>query len=201
MIQLRATHRAKSLPKLELDNRQERKSPKSISLELDIPPSVNHLYIKRRGGGVALSESANKYREHVKKVLATKMVELSLFPAEDQNIVYSIDVTFYMNKLELPGWFEFYEKDSFYAKDSKDGKAKKGDLKNKKGERKSKSRYKKVDVDNRVKFVQDCVIRGLGIPDDCQVFEGAQRKIQTNGLEKVRITVSVADRQKFFQEE
>lgn len=145
-----------------------------------------------------MSEAANKYREHVKKVVRSRHVELSVFPAEDQSLIYGVELVCYMNKLENPNWFERFTKDSFYTKDSKDGKHKKGELKSKKGDRKATRRYKQVDVDNRVKFVQDCVIKGLGIPDDSQVFEGTQRKIQVTECERVTVRVYVADREKFF---
>jgi Holliday junction resolvase RusA-like endonuclease len=170
-----------------------------ISFHLDMPPSVNALYIKRKGGGVALSAAANRYREHVKKMLAKRMVDLSVFPAKDHEVPYRVEVECRMANLENPGWFERFTKDSFYTKDSKDGKHKKGDLKHKKGDRKAKTRYKVVDVDNRIKFVQDCVIQGIGIPGDEQVFENVARKVcWRTGKEHVVVKVSVEQKSKFF---
>lgn len=163
-----------------------------------MPPSVNKLYIKRRGGGLALSKVANKFREGVKKVVSKQMAALSVFPSEDHEVVYDIDLTAYFQSLENPGWFERFTKDSFYTKDSKDGKHKKGELKHKNGDRKAKTRYKKVDIDNRVKFVQDCVTAALGIPGDEQIFEGTQRKVHTKGMECMDVIVTVVDRARFF---
>ena len=174
----------------------------SITFKLDMPPSVNALYIKRKGGGIALSDAANKYREHVKKVMSKKMVELSIFPAQDHEVIYSVDLECRMEILENPGWFERFEKDTFYTKDSKDGKHKKGDLKNKKGDRKAKTRFKKTDVDNRMKFVQDCVISGIGFRGGEQVFENTARKVRwRSGEEHVVITVKVEDRDRFLNPE
>lgn len=140
-----------------------------------------------------MSETANKYREHVKKVLSTKMAELSIFPAGDKEVLYGIELVCFFEKLENPGWFERYTKDTFFTK-GKD----KGKQKAKKGDRKAESRYKRVDVDNRVKFVQDCVVKGLGIPDDAQIFEGTQRKVQATDGEKVEVTMYVVERSRFF---
>lgn len=168
-----------------------------------MPPSVNALYIKRRGGGLALSKAANKYREHVKHEMNKRMGEISVFPT-DMETVYRILLVCHMQNLENDGWFQAYEKDTYFQKDSKernkDGspKNKKGALKARKGDRKAATRYKKVDVDNRVKFVQDCVVKGLGIPDDSQIFEGTQRKVWTDGPEYVEVTMTVVDRDQFF---
>lgn len=150
---------------------------------------------------MALSKAANQYREHVKKVISGQMAQVSVFPAEDPEIVYGVELVCHFEALENPGWFEFFSKDAFYSKDTKDGSHKKGDLKARKGDRKAKSRYKKIDVDNRVKFVQDCVTKGLGIPDDAQIFEGTQRKIKARNGEKITVTIYVADRSKFFADE
>lgn len=201
MVELRGA-RSRARPSTRSVDRSEAGS--SFTIELDMPPSVNKLYVKRRGGGLALSKVANKYREHVKKVLAGRMAELSVFSAEDPEVCYSFDITCHFAQLENPGWFERYTQDGYYTKDSKEKKPNgqpkhlKGELKHRAGDRKAATRYKKIDVDNRVKFVQDCVVRGIGIPDDSQVFEGAQRKVKARDREKVVVTTSVVMRDRFI---
>lgn len=118
---------------------------------------MNRLYVRRKGGGVALTKEAHRYREHVKKVVMENLHEVSNLPV-DLETQYSFHVTVYFKALENAGWWETFSRGE------------------KKGQRKAATRYKKIDVDNRVKFIQDCVIKSLGIPDDSQVFEGSQRK-------------------------
>lgn len=198
MVILKTGRRRKSKGSVKSERQEAPKASPSFVLTVDMPPSVNKLYIKRMGGGLALSKVANRFREGVKKKISKRMAELSVFPSEDHEIPYTVEITAYFQSLENPGWFERFAVDSFYAKDSKDGKHKKGELKHKKGDRKAKTRYKKVDIDNRIKFVQDCVIAGLGIPGDEQVFEGTQRKVHTKVLERMEVIVTVADRARFF---
>ena len=169
-----------------------------------MPPSTNKLYFKSPRG-LVLTKTARLYREHVKKEFAKRMAELSVFPAQDPEICYEVDLKIYMKNLENPGWFKFYTKTTYYTKDErgKNGKLlhQAGDVKNQKGDRKAKTRYKIVDVDNRVKFVQDCTMRSLGVPGDEQVFKNTQSKIQTKDKERVEVTVWVADHDQFFPEE
>lgn len=140
-----------------------------------MPPSTNALYVKRRGTGgqLALSVVAKQYRQHVKNKIVENIVALSVLPIGMERI-YSFDLTMYLTKVENPGWFERYAKGP------------------NKGERKAKTRYKRIDVDNRQKFVQDCVAKSLGF-DDCQFFDGAHRKRQGTP-ERVVVRVAVLDR-------
>ena len=171
-----------------------------------MPPSVNKLYTRTRHGGRALTKEAHRFREHVKKVVSRNLAEVSMFPSEDQELTYGVDFTFWFSELENPGWFKSFPRDSFYQKDSKakgaDGKPKhkKGELKHRMGERMAKTRYKQIDVDNRLKFIQDCLVECLGIPDDSQIFKGSQKKMRCGGLDYVDSTIFVTDRGAFFPE-
>lgn len=152
-----------------------------LEFELDLPPSVNALYQKRRGGGQALTDSAKIYKEHVKDVVMRQLHLLDSFPV-DLEQAYGFAVTIKLINIENPGWFLRFTK----------GK--------KKGERKAKTRFKVVDVDNRIKFLQDCITKTVGIPDDSQVFDGHQRKIKAkkDGVFVRLYTVNVED---YLQEE
>lgn len=134
----------------------------------------------------------------MKHVVVEQLGKVMSFPT-DPELIYRFDMIAYFDSLENPGWFEFYEKDTYYTKASKDGKHKKGELKNRKGERKAKTRYKRIDVDNRVKFIQDCVSKSVGIPDDAQIFIGSQEKREDPDNPRVEVTVSVVtDTDRFF---
>ena len=165
-----------------------------IHLVCELPPSTNALYQKRRGGGQALTKVATKFREGVKKLVAKKLPELITFPVDPETI-YQFDIALYFEKLENPGWFEFWEEDTYVTR----GKNK-GDLKGRAGERKAQSRYKKIDYDNRIKFLQDCVVKSIGIPDDSQVFRGVQEKREDPHNPRAEIAVRVKPRTQFFTE-
>jgi len=151
---------------------QKSASATEVEFTFGLPPSTNELYIKRRGtrGQLALSTVAKNYKQHVKSRIAESVVALSKLPVSPEHI-YRFDLTMYLEKVENPGWFERYTKGA------------------RAGERKAKTRYKRIDIDNRQKFVQDCVAKSLGF-DDCQFFEGAHRKMQGTP-ERVIVKVEV----------
>jgi len=179
-----------------------------VSLTLALPPSTNKLYQKRFGGGMALTAEAKKFREKVKRVVVNHLAQLSRFPV-DPETAYEFEVILYFEKVENPGWFEFWTKDAFYTKDIKFPKKhtragkvqfKEGDCKARKGERKAKTRYKKIDYDNRIKFLQDSVVDSIGIPDDSQIFRGKQEKREDPDNPRAEVVIRVTDINQFIQE-
>jgi Holliday junction resolvase RusA-like endonuclease len=138
-------------------------------------PSVNALYRgggKGSKGGVYLTDVAKQYANNVKDRVAQ---HLGVLQSDFSSLetAYSIDVTAYFPELENAGWFQKVTR----GKNA--------------GERKAKARYKVIDVDNRVKFVQDCVCKALGMPNDSQVFEEAARK--KKGDEKMVVVIRAID--------
>lgn len=130
------------------------------------------------------------------------------FPV-NQELVYRIDISLYFEALENPGWFEFWKEDKFYTKDIKWPKKskragqvryKKDELKVRGGERKAASRYKQIDYDNRIKFLQDSLVAVLGIPDDSQIFGGHQEKRQDKNNPRAEVTVTVEDLGYYIEE-
>ena len=119
---------------------------------------------------------------------------LSRFPIAQENI-YLFRIVLYFESLENPGWFERWTEDTYATR----GKTK-GELVGRKGERKAKSRYKKIDYDNRVKFIQDCVVEAVGIPDDSQVFRGEQEKREDPDDPRAEVFIKVLDQREFFAE-
>lgn len=132
---------------------------KKAEFWFDMPPSVNEQYIKTRQrfgqkAGIALSEKARNYRNHVKAVVAQNtQIALGQFPAGDPSVMYQIQVEVYFTSLENKGWNQFISRGQH------------------KGERKSSTRFVNVDDDNRVKFLRDSLCDAIGIPDDRQIFK------------------------------
>ena len=145
-----------------------------------------------------MTPAANRLRIRVKHAVVKKIGTVMSFPTDPETI-YHFSMVAYFEKLENPGWFEFWKSDKFYTRDTKDGKHLKGELKHRKGERKAKTRYKQIDVDNRIKFLQDCVSKSIGIPDDSQIFVGQQEKREDPDNPRVEVVVSVVhDTSRFF---
>lgn len=119
-----------------------------VELTLGLPPSANNLYRHFRGSP-KLTAVARKYAAHVKEAIGDQLL-LSKFKAGDVRKAYLIDITVWLESVENKGW----------------------------AEGKTKTRFREVDVDNRVKFVQDCVVKGLNVPNDSQILEDRARKKQ-----------------------
>jgi len=151
-----------------------------IRFVFDVPPTTNKLYQTRRGGQKALTTVAKAYKNHVSTVVKDNLAKVSRLPV-DKERVYLFWLTVYFEQLENPGWFKKFVR----------GKNK--------GERKAKDRYKRLDVDNRVKFVQDCVAKSLGI-DDCQIFRSVQEKMEDRKNPHAVVVVSLLPRQLFIKE-
>jgi hypothetical protein len=135
--------------------------------------------------------------------VAEEMHRLVGFPV-DPETVYQLDIILYFESLENPNWFEFWKVDKFYTKDitpkrRKTPLHKKGDLKHRAGERKAKTRYKVIDYDNRIKFLQDSLSKAIGIPNDCQIFSGYQAKREDPEYPRAEVTVHVKERDDYFR--
>jgi Endodeoxyribonuclease RusA len=139
-----------------------------------------------------LTKEAMAFREKVKGIVVSNLGSVSRLPT-DQESVYRIDLDVYIDSLENPGWFEFFEQDTFVTRGPK-----KGQVVGRQGERKAKTRYKVVDVDNRIKFLQDCVCKSVGIPNDCQVFQVGSTKYEDANNPRVEVTITVLDVNQFF---
>jgi hypothetical protein len=125
-----------------------------------------------------LSKEAKVFRERLQQRMVDELPNLVHFPT-GQDIIYRFDTILYFRSLENVGWHETYTK----------GKNK--------GKRKAASRYKKIDVDNRVKFLQDSVMASLGV-DDSHVFVGYQEKHEDPEDPRAEVTLTVVSRDRFF---
>ena len=150
----------------------------SFSITCALPPSTNKLYQRTRQGRVVLSKDARMFRERLQQRMVGELPNLASFPIGPE-VVYQFDSILYFESLENAGWAQTYAR----------GKNK--------GKRKAATRYKKIDVDNRVKFLQDSVMASIGA-DDCQVFAGYQEKHEDPGDPRAEVRVTVISRDRFF---
>lgn len=140
-----------------------------------LPPSSNHIYVTRRGGkGRFLSKEAETFKRrtisHIQTYCLAKVSRL------DREAVYRVWYAFYFPPEELLN-------QTF-------GSGKKGS---------AKTRYKRMDVENRLKLVADALATAIGI-DDCQFFEGGQTKLSaslTSGVPQVHIFLTTEDPRRF----
>lgn len=149
-----------------------------------MPPSVNEQYVKRRGKGLALSEVSRRFREHAEAVVADDLdLTMGEFPTGDKEMVYAIRVWLYFDAVENEGWFQTVSR----------GKNK--------GQRKAKDRYKKLDTDNRIKFLKDAVCRAMSIPDDSQIFEDTvtKHRVKEGDQPHCVVQMSVVDPRDYFE--
>lgn len=127
-----------------------------------IPPTSNKLYFR----GTMLTEVARKYGEEFAKFMAQNHGAEILEMARDG--VYALHLRFFFSKLENARW---------------------GDPKCPPS-KVPKSRYKKIDLSNRIKLLEDCIRDALAI-DDSQTFAASQEKHQVREGEAERVDIII----------
>ncbi len=139
-----------------------------------LPPSSNHIYVSGRGGGRFLSEKAKYFKlraiSHIQSTCLAQITKL------DRTTIYSV-------------WYNFFfPLEELINKTFGQGK-----------QNSAESRYKRMDVENRIKLVSDAFSTAIGI-DDCQFFEGGHSKFSSGlvgDLSQLHIFLSSQDPKKF----
>ncbi len=127
-----------------------------------IPPTSNKIYFN----GTQLTATAREYAETFSQFVAQR------YGAEilemDPKQLYALHLRFFMHNLENASW----------------------NNPNVAPSRRAKTRYKRIDLSNRIKLLEDCVRDSLDI-DDSHTFAASQEKHQVpeNEPERVEITV------------
>lgn len=121
-----------------------------IDVDLPFPPSVNRAYATTRGGRRLLTSEGKLYKQSVRDVIGQLYSGATPELARLGEVPLSLTVKLY-TCVENKGWSE--------------GKAK--------------NRYKRVDVSNRVKLLEDALFEALGV-DDCLVFKLTVEKIDSD---------------------
>ena len=140
-----------------------------------LPPSSNHIYVNARGGkGRFLSKEATTFKNRTISIIQQECMDKLI--GLDTKAIYQVWYAFYFPKAELLN-------KSF-------GTGKKGA---------AETRYKRMDVENRLKLVADSLATAIGI-DDCQFFEGGHTKLcdsLVGGIPQVHIFLTPMDPKRF----
>jgi Holliday junction resolvase RusA-like endonuclease len=140
-----------------------------------IPPTSNKIYVtdwrrKRRFKSRQANAFQHRFMREVVPVYLPWLSQL-IGPETDPSVVYSVFVYFYLDKWDIL---------------NKTWGAKKSP---------AKTRYKKMDLENRFKLLHDCLSKATGI-DDCHFFSlGGQKMVASawNIEPQVHIFLSRAD--------
>lgn len=113
-----------------------------IRLTLPLPPSTNHLYSTNRQGRRFLSKEGQAFKLEVKQRVVLYMSSYAGPPiGKDDALIVTVELSLLKSSIYNKGWPE-----------------------------QAKTRYKKMDLDNRCKALLDATFEGLGL-DDSQVFQ------------------------------
>lgn len=126
----------------------------------ELPPSSNKIYFR----GTILKKEAREYAERFSYHITREY--LHLINQVDPQAIYSISLFFYFESLlnETYGDLRIPEK------------------------KRAKTRYKKLDLSNRVKLVEDCARDAIGV-DDSHTFEMLTVKAVDRANPRVEIYV------------
>lgn len=126
----------------------------------ELPPTSNRIYFS----GTRLTQHAREYSEkfshYMFREYGAKVMEL------DKNGIFAVHMRFFFDVLENSSWNNTEIPPSKQAK----------------------TRYKRIDLTNRIKLIEDC-IRDLIDIDDSQTFAASQEKHQDPGRERVEILI------------
>lgn len=127
---------------------------------LGLPPSVNHAWYTLPHGGRTLKKAGKKYVTETQTMLAQKYPqELLTFRKNEPHLVF---FRVHLEAVENASW---------------------GALKNG-----AENRYKKVDVTNRIKILEDVVSKITGIDDSCTLTFITQ-KVKATASEMIEVFI------------
>lgn len=140
-----------------------------IVATLDMPPSSNHIYQNLPGGGRTLSREARTWKRRATGEIV-RQAKLGFRAADqfDHNSRWLLRLHFYFETITNKNYFEFYVKGP------------------KKGQRKGQNRWKRMDLSNRIKIVEDSLKDASGI-DDSSTF--VQILIKDEDSERPRVEI------------
>ena len=119
---------------------------KAIKVVLPMPPSSNNIYVKKPKGGMTKSTEARSWERRALQTIVRDN-NLGLQSEFDREAMYWLDLTFYFEEITNKGWHERWKKGA------------------KKGQRKAENKWKKIDLSNRIKLLEDTVRKAVGVDD------------------------------------
>lgn len=127
----------------------------------ELPPTSNKIYFR----GTQLTAKAREYAERFAEQMRQ---HLHLINEMDPNALYALHLRFFFFELVNKSWNNMDLPPS----------------------KRAKSRYKKIDLSNRIKLLEDCIRDALAI-DDSQTFAASQEKHQCGPGEPERVEILV----------
>jgi len=120
-----------------------------ISATLDMPPTSNNIYAQSGNKRIKTTEARSWQNRAVKEIM--RQSKIGIQTEFDPNRMYWLDLHFFFEAVINKGWNEFWKR----------GK--------KEGQRKAETKWKKIDLGNRLKLLEDTVKNAVGV-DDCATF-------------------------------
>jgi Holliday junction resolvase RusA-like endonuclease len=120
-----------------------------ISVVLDMPPTSNNIYTSSGNKRIKTRLARSWQNRAVKEIM--RQSGLGIQDEFDPNRMYWLDLHFFFVAVINKGWNERYSR----------GK--------KKGQRKAETKWKRIDLGNRLKLLEDTVKNSVGV-DDCATF-------------------------------
>lgn len=166
----------------------------------ELPPSANRIFVRSKFG-VFLSKEAKAYAEkfshHVVQNYGSTLHQASFL--SDLDVALEVRLLFYFEKLDNETWKGLTPAEK--AKGGVQRKVKKRNKKTKEMETLEQfvhvSRYKRLDTDNRVKLVQDCIMDAIDV-DDSHIFSNILCKFQDPKRPRVEVFIEPVDVEQFL---
>jgi Holliday junction resolvase RusA-like endonuclease len=110
-----------------------------------LPPSENRIRVHRRQGGQVYSKEAKDFKKlFAEYVRREYLVDVSVFVrGHHEKAIYELELSFVFETVINKGW----------------------------AKKQAKTLYKRFDVGNRRKLLEDCLVEVLGEIDDCLFFK------------------------------
>lgn len=118
----------------------------TVRASLPLPPTSNNIYADKSGGGrVKTTEARSWQNRAVKEIM--RQSGLGIQDEFDEERMYWLDLHFFFEAVVNKGWYERYKRGP------------------KKGRRKAGSKWKKIDLGNRLKLLEDTIKNSVGVDD------------------------------------
>jgi len=127
----------------------------------ELPPTSNKIYFR----GTQLTAKAREYAERFAEGMRQYLPQINEL---DDKAVYAVHLRFFFFELVNRSWNNPDVPPSKQAK----------------------SRYKRIDLTNRIKLLEDCIRDAIAI-DDSQTFGASQEKHQCGPGEQERVEITI----------
>lgn len=116
-----------------------------VSVVVTMPPTSNNIYVNIPGGRTKTTEARSWQNRAVKTLI--RDAKLGFQNGLNPNKRYLLIMVFYFEQIKNKGWDQFYKRGA------------------KKGQRKAETKWKKIDLSNRVKLAEDTMKIATGVDD------------------------------------